>query len=120
MSAIMRQLPETSMLALIRAHPDLAGKLSQAKLLTADSTREQASAGLDHLTPDKLARFTRLNTDYVAKFGFPFIFAVKGRGKQDILDAFGHRLRNDHAQELETALQQIERIALLRLQDRLP
>ena len=75
---------------------------------------------LDQLTPDELARFTRLNTDYVAKFGFPFIIAVKGRGRQDILDAFEHRLRNDHAQELETALQQIERIALLRLQDRLP
>ena len=118
--AIMRQLPEAAQLALIRAHPDLAGKLSQAKLLTADSTREQASAGLDQLTAGELARFTRLNTAYVAKFGFPFIFAVKGRGKQDILDAFGHRLRNDHAQELETALQQIERIALLRLQDRLP
>ena len=118
--AIMRKLPEAAQLALIRAHPDLAGKLSQAKLLTADSTREQASAGLDQLTPDERARFTRLNTDYVAKFGFPFIIAVKGRGRQDILDAFEHRLRNDHAQERETALQQIERIALLRLQDRLP
>ena len=106
--------------ALILAHPDLAGRLARAKRLTADSTKEQASAGLDQLTDEERARFTSLNDAYRAKFGMPFIMAVKGRGKQDILAAFARRLDNDPAAETATALAEIDRIALLRLKDILP
>ena len=106
--------------ALIAAHPDLAGRLARAKQLTADSTREQASAGLDQLTADELARFTALNDAYKAKFGFPFIMAVKGRSKEDIVAAFERRLDNDEAAETATALGEIDRIAALRLADTLP
>lgn len=107
-------------LALLRAHPDLAGKLAQAGRLTAESTGEQASAGLDRLTDAERATFTELNDAYTAKFGFPFIIAVKGLSKADILAAFQRRLGNDRATELATALVQVERIALLRLKDLLP
>lgn len=106
--------------ALIAAHPDLAGKLAQAKQLTVDSTGEQASAGLDRLTADELARFTSLNDRYKATFGFPFILAVKGLTKLDILANFETRLGNSAEQEFEAALAQIEKIALLRLRDILP
>jgi OHCU decarboxylase len=107
-------------LALIRAHPDLAGRLALAKQLTADSTKEQTSAGLDRLSPEELARFTQLNDAYKAKFGFPFIKAVKGATKDIILKAFEERLPNDPAREFETALVEIEKIAMFRLKDRLP
>lgn len=100
---------------LILKHPDLAGKLAAAKKLTAASTDEQASAGLDHLTDAEKARFTALNDAYKARFGFPYILAVKGRTKQEILANFEQRLTNTADQEFATALAQIERIALLRL-----
>jgi OHCU decarboxylase len=106
--------------ALINAHPDLAGRLALAKRLTADSTKEQASAGLDQLTDEERARFTALNDSYRAKFGMPFIMAVKGRSKDEILGAFARRLDNDAAAETATALGEIDRIALLRLKDILP
>jgi OHCU decarboxylase len=106
-------------LALIRAHPDLAGRLRLADL-TADSQREQASAGLDGLSEEERDRFLSLNDAYQQKFGFPFIMAVKGRSKHEILEAFEERLQHDADQEVDTALAQIERIALLRLKDRLP
>jgi OHCU decarboxylase len=106
--------------ALIDAHPDLAGRLARAGRLTADSSKEQAGAGLDRLTDDERARFTTLNEAYQARFGFPFIMAVKGRSKAEILAAFERRLANDAATEQEAALAQIERIALLRLKDLLP
>ena len=106
--------------ALIEAHPDLAGRLAQAGRLTADSSREQASAGLDLLSDAERARFTALNERYKAKFGLPFIMAVKGRSKDEILAAFETRLENDPAAEFQTALEQIERIALLRLKEMLP
>lgn len=107
-------------LAVLRAHPDLAGKLAIAGKLTADSTAEQASAGLDRLSADEHARFTALNEAYTQKFGFPFIIAVRGRSKEDILAAFETRIENDRDSELETACRQVERIALLRLKDMLP
>lgn len=119
MSRAMRAGSPEQKRALVLAHPDLAGKLAAARLLTPDSTAEQASAGLDRLTPDEKARFTALNDAYRARFGFPFIIAVKGLNKAQILSAFEARLNNDAAQEFETALAQIERIALLRLKDRL-
>ncbi len=116
----MRAMPREAQRALIVAHPDLAGRLALAKKLTADSAREQGSAGLDRLTPDELQRFTTLNDAYKARFGFPFIFAVKGRSKEEILTSFEARIRHDAEQEFAEALHQIERIALLRLEDRLP
>jgi OHCU decarboxylase len=106
--------------ALIAAHPDLAGRLARAKQLTVDSTNEQAGAGLDRLTPEELTRFTSLNDAYKAKFGFPFIFAVKGKSKDEIVAAFEQRLAHDPAAEFATALSQIDRIAALRLADILP
>jgi OHCU decarboxylase len=106
-------------LALIRAHPDLAGRLKLADL-TADSQNEQASAGLDSLTPEERDFFLAINDRYKAKFGFPFIMAVKGRTKDEILAAFEERLEHDPEQEFDAALVQIELIALLRLKDRLP
>ena len=118
--AVMRRMSREENLALINAHPDLAGRLALSKQLTADSTTEQGSAGLDRLTADELARFTTLNDAYKARFGFPFILAVKGRTKADIIASFEQRLGNDAAAEMAEALRQIERIALLRLKDRLP
>jgi OHCU decarboxylase len=106
--------------ALIAAHPDLAGRLARAQRLTADSTKEQASAGLDRLSAAELARFTALNDAYRAKFGIPFIVAVKGRSAQEILVDFERRLAADPAMETATALAQIDRIAALRIQEILP
>ena len=103
--------------SLILAHPDLAGKLALARTLTAESTREQASAGLDRLSPDELSRFTALNDTYRARFGFPFIMAIKGKGKAEILAAFEKRLLNDSEAETPTALAEIDRIAALRLKE---
>jgi allantoinase len=104
----------------LTAHPDLAGKLAAAKRLTAESTAEQAGAGLDSLTDAERARFTELNNAYVAKFGFPFIIAVRDNDKPGILRAFDTRIGNDRAAEFATACAQVERIALLRLKDMLP
>jgi OHCU decarboxylase len=106
--------------ALINAHPDLAGKLALAKTLTAESTSEQAGAGLDRLTGEELAKFTALNDSYRARFGFPFIIAVKGKTKDDILAAFEQRLKHETQREFETALAEINKIAALRLKDNLP
>jgi OHCU decarboxylase len=106
-------------LALIRAHPDLAGRLKLADL-TEDSQAEQMSAGLDSLTEDERTRFLELNDAYRQKFGFPFIMAVKGRSKHEILAAFEERLEHDPDREFDTAMEQVESIALLRLRDRLP
>ena len=107
-------------LALVNAHPDLAGKLALSKQLTAESTGEQAGAGLDRLSADELARFTKLNDSYRARFDFPFIMAVMGKGKGDILAAFERRLTHDKPTELATALAEIDRIATLRLAEILP
>lgn len=120
LTAVFREATADERLAVLNAHPDLAGKLAQAKRLTESSTSEQASAGLDALTDTERARFTELNSAYVAKFGFPFIIAVRGRSKDDILAAFETRIGNDRDSELETACRQVERIALLRLKDMLP
>lgn len=118
--AAMRAGSDEKKRALIAAHPDLAGRLAQAGRLTAASSKEQASAGLDLLSDAERARFTELNEAYKAKFGLPFIMAVKGRTKDDILAAFERRLANDAAAEFATALAEIEKIALLRLKDLLP
>ena len=113
----MRAADRERQLALIRAHPDLAGRLAVAGGLTAESSAEQASAGLDRCTPEEYARFQKLNDAYKARFGFPFIMAVKGRSRPEILEAFERRVANDPGAEFATALEQVERIALLRLRD---
>lgn len=110
--------PRDRQLALLHAHPDLAGKAALAGALADDSRREQAGAGLDSLTADEFARFTRLNEAYTARFGFPFILAVKGATKHDILEAFDRRLENDPEEEFRTALEQVQRIVRFRLEDR--
>lgn len=120
LSATMRAAPRERQLDLVRAHPDLAGRLARAGGLTAESTVEQRSAGLDQCSEEELARFTVLNDTYTAKFGFPFIMAVKGRTRAEILEAFERRVENDPETELRTALDEIDRIALLRLRDMLP
>jgi len=104
-------------LGVLAAHPDLAGKLAAAKRLTAESTAEQAGAGLDALTEEEHSAFTELNESYTEKFGFPFIIAVKGLKKDQILAAFQERVNNDRDTEFTTACQQVERIARLRLDD---
>ncbi|MBV8441112.1 MAG: allantoinase PuuE [Hyphomicrobiales bacterium] len=120
MAAAAAKGDEEQKRALILAHPDLAGRLAQAKTLTAESTGEQASAGLDRLIPDELAKFTTLNESYRDRFGFPFIMAVKGKSKADILASFERRLDNSPGAEAATALAEIDRIAALRLKDILP
>ena len=118
--AVLRAAQNDRKKNLIDAHPDLAGRLARAGALTAESTGEQAGAGLDRLSDEEYDRFTALNTAYREKFGFPFIMAVKGCGKADILAAFESRIANTPEAEFATALAQIERIALLRLKDMLP
>ena len=115
-----RLADEGKRLAVLNAHPDLAGKLAAANRLTDESTNEQASAGLNSLTDEERDTFTKLNSDYVKKFGFPFIIAVKGLTKADILNAFETRINNDRETEFSTACLQVEKIALLRLKDLLP
>lgn len=103
---------------LVLAHPDLAGRAAVAGDLTDDSAREQAGAGLDTLTPEEFVTFTRANADYRARFGFPFILAVRNADKYTILDAFRTRLRNTAEAELAEALRQICHIVSFRLEDR--
>lgn len=104
-------------LALVRAHPDLAGKAALAGELTADSRREQASAGLDRLSPADYARFHDLNAAYRGKFGFPFIICVRRHDVAGILDAFARRLAGDADSERRNALAEIGLITRLRLAD---
>ena len=112
---VVREAPRERQLALINIHPDLAGKLAMSGELTAESTSEQSSAGLDRLTAAEFARFNQLNDAYKQRFGFVFIMAVKGSSKEDILASFERRLQNDAGTEFETALQQIARITRMRL-----
>jgi 2-oxo-4-hydroxy-4-carboxy-5-ureidoimidazoline decarboxylase len=102
-------------LELIRAHPDLAGKAQIAGELTADSTEEQSKAGLDQCTAQEFEMFQSLNTAYKEKFGFPFIMAVRESTRAEILEAFAARIDNDYSDEFEAALQEIHKIARLRL-----
>lgn len=104
-------------LGVLRAHPDLAGKLAAAKRLTAESTSEQSSAGLDALTDEERTQFTDLNNAYTEKHGFPFIIAVRDHDKASILSAFQRRIANDTATEFTEACKQVERIGCLRLED---
>lgn len=120
LTRILRSASPEERLKVLKAHPDLAGKLAAAKRLTPESTSEQASAALDALTDEERSRFQRLNEEYVAKHGFPFIIAVRDNTKASILQAFETRIQNDTQTEFATACKQVERIAELRLKDQLP
>jgi 2-oxo-4-hydroxy-4-carboxy-5-ureidoimidazoline decarboxylase len=111
----MRSAGEEAQLELIRAHPQLSAKVAKSEL-TRDSHAEQMGAGLDECSPEEAARLQELNRAYHARFGFPFIIAVKGLDRTAILARFAERLERDRATEFEEALQQIERIAWLRLE----
>lgn len=112
---VFRTASPEQRLAVLTAHPDLAGKLAAAKQLTAESTAEQASVGLDLLGDDERAMLTQLNADYTAKFGFPFIIAVRDNTKASIIEAMHRRLTSDRETEFAEACRQVERIAELRL-----
>ncbi len=115
LAAVFRAAPPDRRLAVLNAHPDLAGKLATAKHLTPDSTAEQASVGLDALTDAERETFTALNDAYTAKFGFPFIIAVRDNTKATIMAAFERRIASDRDAEFDEACAQVERIAELRL-----
>jgi len=117
MAATVAAAGEAEQLALLRAHPDLAGRAALAGELTAASTAEQARAGLDRLTPAEMERFRGANDAYVKRFGFPFIQAVKHWGKAHVLVAFEYRLLNRREQEMRTALDEVDKIAFMRLLD---
>lgn len=116
MMAVVRKAPRWRRLALLRAHPDLAGKAARSGRLTVDSRAEQASAGLDRLTDDEYIRFDRMNAAYRRKFGFPFIVCVRNHGKESILAAFERRLGNDSDAEVSAAVEEVGTIARLRLE----
>jgi len=120
LARMFRSASEAERMSVLRAHPDLAGKLAAAKTLTAESTHEQASAGLDALTDVERAEFQRLNTTYVDKHGFPFIIAVRDNAKASILAAFHRRIDHTTPVEFSEACRQVERIAELRLKDMMP
>ncbi|WP_226780918.1 allantoinase PuuE [Oceaniglobus trochenteri] len=120
LARVFRRADEERRLGVLTAHPDLAGKLAAAKKLTAESTAEQAGAGLDVLSDDERETFTRLNDAYVEKNGFPFIIAVRDHDKASILAAFQRRLEQDRDTEFAEACRQVERIALHRLKAILP
>ena len=111
MAEVLASADEAAKLALIRAHPDLAGRAAIAGDLTDASKSEQAGAGLDRCTPEEYRRFQELNDAYKAKFGFPFILAVAGKTRHDILAAFEARIGNDRDMEFRTALAEIDKIA---------
>jgi OHCU decarboxylase len=115
MAAVVDAAPREQQLALIRAHPELAGRAAIAGDMAEASKREQSGAGLDQCSREEFDAFQRLNGAYNSKFGFPFIIAVKGLGRTDILDAFERRLHNDPETEFTEALTQIHRIAAFRL-----
>jgi 2-oxo-4-hydroxy-4-carboxy-5-ureidoimidazoline decarboxylase len=119
MVAAVRNAPPDRQLALIRGHPDLAGRAARAGALTPDSRTEQASAGLDRLSEQEFARFHRLNDAYRTKFAMPFIICVRRHTKDSILRQFERRLQNPAATEIETALAEIFRITALRLDQRI-
>jgi OHCU decarboxylase len=117
--AAMYAAPRERKLALIRAHPDLAGKAAIEGSLTDSSKREQASAGLDRLTPDEYDSFTRTNTAYRERFGFPFVVCAREHTKESILRVASERLGNTEDEEIRVALEEIAKIARLRLEDAL-
>jgi 2-oxo-4-hydroxy-4-carboxy-5-ureidoimidazoline decarboxylase len=116
LAEIMSRAGREPQLALLRAHPDLAGKLAISGELTESSSAEQAGAGLDRCTPEEFQEFSQLNSAYKEKYGFPFILAVRGLNRGEILEHFRARVQNDWDAEFEAALLQVHKIARLRIQ----
>jgi OHCU decarboxylase len=117
MIQVIRESSDGEKLTLLRAHPDLVGKLARQQKLTRESNAEQTAAGLSQLSGDEIATFERFNAEYHAKFGFPFIICARENRQQTILDAFPRRLENTREAELATALSEVFKIAQLRLAD---
>ncbi|MGF1749110.1 2-oxo-4-hydroxy-4-carboxy-5-ureidoimidazoline decarboxylase [Vibrio cionasavignyae] len=117
MASVLLAAPYEQQLALINAHPDLAGKAAIDGELTAASTSEQAGAGIDQCSKEEFAQFTTYNDSYKSRFTFPFIMAVKGANRYQILESFEMRLGNDSETEFATAINEINKIALFRLRD---
>jgi 2-oxo-4-hydroxy-4-carboxy-5-ureidoimidazoline decarboxylase len=120
MLEIVASAPEERHVALIRAHPDLAGRVAREGRLSPPSANEQAAAGLDRLTPQEIARFDELNAGYRARFGFPFVICAREQTTASILGALERRIANDRAAEIAVALREIASIARLRLKDAMP
>ncbi len=117
-AAALRDASREERLAVLRAHPDLAGRAAIAGDLSEDSRKEQAGAGLDRLTPEEFDRFTALNAAYKERFEIPFIFAVKGATAAMILAAFEERIANGREVEVENAIDNVCRIMRFRIEDR--
>jgi 2-oxo-4-hydroxy-4-carboxy-5-ureidoimidazoline decarboxylase len=117
MDSVMFAAPSTKQMELIRAHPELAGRLARLEKLTEASRSEQSQAGLDRLNEDQVAKMNHLNAEYLNKFRFPFIICARLNDADSIVSAMRVRLRNDPAEELQTALGEISKIARLRLVD---
>jgi len=115
MLTVITESPPDRRLALICAHPDLAGRVAREGRLTSASSREQESAGLGRLTPAEIRRFEELNAAYRARFGFPFVLCARENGKEEILAALSARTANDRETEIRTALAEIAEIAGLRI-----
>jgi len=115
LAKIVETAPQELQMALLRAHPVLAGQLAKANTLTRESATEQINAGLDQCNQSELDSFTALNAEYREKFGFPFILAVRGRTRAEILENFKKRIAHDVGSEFREALNQVHQIARLRL-----
>ncbi len=115
MTAVVRASGKAKQLALLRAHPELAGKAMVRRELTVDSSREQSGAGLTECSPEEFARLQALNARYTAKFGFPFVLAVKGHDRAGILREFARRVEDEPESELAQCLAQVAKIARFRL-----
>ena len=116
MKEIVEASSDEKKLNLLKAHPELAGKLAISGNLTKDSTAEQTSAGLDQCSKEEFAEFSKLNLEYTKKFGHPFIIAVRGLKRSEILTSFNDRVNNDSEKEFFTAMEEVHKIARLRLE----
>ena len=114
---VMYAAPLEQQVALLQAHPDLVGRAALTGTLTPESTHEQASAGLNALSPEEIATFTQLNASYKSRFGFPFVICVRENKKSGILAGFTERLQHNRPREIEIALGEVAKICLLRLHD---
>ena len=115
--AVMQAAPAAQQVALLRAHPDLVGRAARQGTLSPASTGEQAAAGLDRLTSAEIATFNRLNQQYRARFGFPFVICARDNKKESILAGFAARLQHTREQEITIALGEVAKICALRLRD---
>ncbi len=115
--AVMYNAPVEQQVALLQAHPDLVGRAALAGTLTPASTSEQAAAGLDRLSPEEIATFSRLNQAYRDRFDFPFVICARENKKDSILAGFDARLHNSREQEIEIALGEVAKICYHRLSD---